>query len=230
MCSCYDITEVQTWTQGDFIIGLYGKNIYVKDSRYTDTVSFKQALTGQKFIVELANPIVLSITSQDIPTLLGENNIFSNCGDLEVTYYTSKSNDILEFVDSEIGKKNGDNIPIEEGSPDSIKTYIDNEVSTINTSLADKANTSDIPFIKYEEINVTFDASGEGTLFNSVKFVVGLKDIPSDQLYVGYVSYIAGSTIKIKALSRTAIAFSSQNNVSSTRKVGVYYLDNIATQ
>ena len=230
LCSCYDITEVQTWTQGDFIIGLYGKNIYVKDSRYTDTVSFKQALTGQKFIVELANPIVLSITSQDIPTLLGENNIFSNCGDLEVTYYTSKSNDILEFVDSEIGKKNGDNIPIEEGSPDSIKTYIDNEVSTINTSLADKANTSDIPFIKYEEINVTFDASGEGTLFNSVKFVVGLKDIPSDQLYVGYVSYIAGSTIKIKALSRTAIAFSSQNNVSSTRKVGVYYLDNIATQ
>jgi len=205
--------------------------------------------TGAQVVYPLANPITLSITSQDIPTLSGENNIFSNCGDVEVNYYTSKSNDILEFVDSEIGKKNGTNIPIEENSQDSIKDYIDDEVSSINATnlpisasdttstkgyidigLSEKADSIDLPFINYQEIDVTFDASGEGTLFNSVKFVVGLKDIPSDQLYVGYVSYIAGSTIKVKALSRTAIAFSSQNNVSSTRKVGVYYLDNIATQ
>ena len=98
LCSCYDITEVQTWTQGDSIIGMYGKNIYVKDSRYTDTASFKQALTGQKFVVELANPITLAITSQDIPTLLGENNIFSNCGDVEVNYYTDNADEIVEVA------------------------------------------------------------------------------------------------------------------------------------
>ena len=75
-------------------------------------------------VYELTTPITLSITSQDIPTLSGENNIFSNCGDCEVNYYTYKSNDILEFIDSEIGKKNGTNIPIEENSQDSIKDYI----------------------------------------------------------------------------------------------------------
>lgn len=132
-------------------------------------------------------------------------------------YYTKSE------TDTALAGKNASNLPVSSSDPTNTKDYVDN-------GLSGKADSTDLPFVKYQEIDVTFDASGEGTLFNSVKFVVGLKDIPSDQLYVGYVSYIAGSIIKIKALSRTAIAFTSQNNVSSTRKVGVYYIDNIATQ
>ena len=49
-------------------------------------------------VYPLANPITLSITSQDIPTLLGENNIFSNCGDVEVEYFTEKSDGIAELI------------------------------------------------------------------------------------------------------------------------------------
>lgn len=100
-----------------------------------------QANTPVKAICLLAIPITLAITSQDIPTLL-ECNIFSNCGDVTVDYYTNKANDILEFVDSEIGKKNGTNIPIEENSQDSIKDYIDDEVSStkdyVDNGLNDK--------------------------------------------------------------------------------------------
>lgn len=226
-CEQYEPNSVDNMYSGYSGVSLRTSGSYIYCSR-TD-LNEPQG----KLIAELITPTSLTITSQDIPTLLGENNIFSNCGDVEVNYYTSKSNDILDFINSEIGKKNGTNIPIEENSQDSIKDYVDNEISGtkdyVDNGLSGKADNTDLPFVKYEEIDVTFDASGEGTLFNNVKFVVGLKDIPSDQLYVGYVSYIAGSTTKVKALSRTAIAFSSQNNVSSTRKVGVYYIDNIAT-
>ena len=204
-----------------------------------------------KLIAELITPTSLTISSQDIPTILGENNIFSNCGDLEVTYYVDTEaiyaiRDVIDEFAMQSDWNEADNTKadyiknkptIPANADFSLSGLSDTDISSASagqvlTFDGDNWVNSNIvlPSVKYEEINVTFDASGEGTLFNSVKFVVGLKDIPSDQLYVGYVSYIAGSTIKIKALSRTAIAFSSQNNVSSTRKVGVYYLDNIATQ
>ena len=241
LCEQYEPNSVDNMYSGYSGVSLRASGSYIYCSR-TDNNE-----PQGKLIAELITPTSLTITSQDIPTLLGENNIFSNCGDVEVNYYTSKSNDILEFIDSEIGKKNGTNIPIEENSQDSIKDYVDNEVSSVSieglsdTEITDASEGQVLTFdgdnwvntnqivVKYEEIDVTLDASGEGTLFNSVKFVVGLKDIPSDQLYVAYVSYINVGRTMVKAFSRSAIAFSSQSNVSSIRKVGVYYLDNIAT-
>lgn len=114
-------------------------------------------------------------------------------------------------------------LPIESGSATNTKDYID-------TGLSGKADTGDLPFVKYEELNVALDNSGEGTLFTTNKYVVGIKDIPSDSLYVGYIVYFAGTLTKCKAFSRSALAFTSQGIVSMTRKIGVYYLDNIASQ
>ena len=96
-----------------------------------------------------------------------------------------------------------------------------------STAGAIKAVENAIPYIKYEEKNVALDSSGEGTLFTSNEFVVGIKDIPSDSLYVGYTVYFAGTQTKVKAISRSALAFTSQGVVSMTRKIGVYYLTNI---
>lgn len=113
-----------------------------------------------QFVYPLATPQAFTFEPVSIiKTFLGENNIFSNCGDVEVNYYTYKSNDILEFIDSEIGKKNGTNIPIEENSQDSIKDYVDNEVSTINTSLSNKAS-------KTEDTTITL-ASGYSLISSS---------------------------------------------------------------
>lgn len=95
--------------------------------------------------------VITTFEPTEVKTLLGENNIYSNCGDVEVTYYTNKANDILEFVDSEIGKKNGTNIPIEENSQDSIKTYVDDEILStkdyIDNGLSGKVDEGDcVPF------------------------------------------------------------------------------------
>ena len=127
-------------------------NLFIQapNSTWTDIPSAVAEITGYKLVYELANPITLAITSQDIPTALGENNFYSNTGDVEVNYYTSKSNDILEFINTEIGKKNGTNIPIEENSQDSIKDYIDDEISTIGTSLSGKANKTEDATITVE--------------------------------------------------------------------------------
>jgi hypothetical protein len=54
--------------------------------------------TGAQVVYPLTSPITLSITSQDIPTLLGENNIFSNCGDVEVDYHA----DIGLYIDKKV--------------------------------------------------------------------------------------------------------------------------------
>jgi hypothetical protein len=54
--------------------------------------------TGAQVVYPLTTPITLAITSQAIPTLLGENNIFSNTGDVEVEYFTEKSDGIAELI------------------------------------------------------------------------------------------------------------------------------------
>lgn len=109
--------------------------------------------------VDVSGVITPITSSTIIKTVSGENYIYSNCGDVEVNYYTSKSNDILEFINTEIGKKNGTNIPIEENSQDSIKDYVDDEISTINTSVSNKAS-------KTEDATITL-ASGYSLISSS---------------------------------------------------------------
>ena len=244
VCSHYIIAPYQTYTDKQLSVSSSG-SMFVKNSDYTDATAFINSLSGAYLVYELANPIVLSITSQDIPTLLGENNIYSNCGNLEVNYYTSKSNDILEFVDSEICKKNGTNIPIEANSQDSIKDYIDNvnlsglpdtDISGETSGQilafdgANWVNTNQI-VVKYEEKDIAFGADGEGTLFTTLTNVINVIDVTSDTNYVGYFHYFArGGAVRVKPFNRAVTGFDSSTFANTTRKVGIYYLDNIATQ
>ena len=46
----------------------------------------------------LTTPIMLSITGQKIPTASGVNDISSNTGDIEVEYFTEKSDGIAELI------------------------------------------------------------------------------------------------------------------------------------
>ena len=62
-----------------------GNCINIRNTDYTDANSFKNAMSGIMLYYQLANPITLEITTQDIPTLLGINNIFSDTGDVDVT-------------------------------------------------------------------------------------------------------------------------------------------------
>jgi hypothetical protein len=60
--------------------------LYIKDSRYTSASDFKAAMNGVQLCYELATPIEISLTAQQLTTLLGQNNIWSDSGDVTVDY------------------------------------------------------------------------------------------------------------------------------------------------
>lgn len=57
----------------------------VKDTAYTDAATFKAAMSGVQFVYELAEPVTYQLTPTAITTLIGENNIWADCGDVSVT-------------------------------------------------------------------------------------------------------------------------------------------------
>ena len=102
---------------------------------------------------------------------------------------------------------------------------------SVADELNNKADSTALPKVKYTEINVIFDNTGEGKLFvNSRKLIVGLVDLTSDSNYIGYTPFFDGNHTSVKGFSRTQQAYASTPIVSSTRKVGVYYLDNITIE
>ena len=142
------------------------------------------------------------------------NNLLYECNDDGVTGAWDGS----KWDSLTVASMTDNNLPHYTGTP------------TQGTTAYEIANVVNaIPYVKYEEKNIALDATGEGTLFTSNVYVVGIKDIPSDSLYVGYAVYFAGTQTKVKAISRSALAFTSQGVVSQTRKIGIYYLDNIST-
>ena len=54
---------------------------------------------GAQVVYPLTNPITLAIASQAIPTISGENNIFSNCGDTAIEYFTSSADGLAALIE-----------------------------------------------------------------------------------------------------------------------------------
>ncbi len=66
--------------------GFSNTTIIVKDNRYTDPAEFAAAITGQELLYDLDMPEVIDVTPEQITTLIGNNNVWSDSGDVEVTY------------------------------------------------------------------------------------------------------------------------------------------------
>ena len=65
---------------------MYGSGrIYVKDTSYDDATNFKTAVSGVIVVYELATPLTYQLTAQDIITLVGDNYIWSDSGDVTIT-------------------------------------------------------------------------------------------------------------------------------------------------
>ena len=64
----------------------YAGEIFVRDTHYVDANAFKASVNGQQLCYELATPIVVQLTPTQISILKGQNNIFSDSGDVDVTY------------------------------------------------------------------------------------------------------------------------------------------------
>jgi len=61
-------------------------NIDIIDSDYADATAFKNAMAGQTAVYPLATPVTYQLTPQEIKTLLGANNIWSDAGNTAITY------------------------------------------------------------------------------------------------------------------------------------------------
>ena len=59
---------------------------YARDDSYTDPAVFKTAMDQVMLCYELAEPVEVTLTAQEMTTLLGVNNVFSDSGDVSVEY------------------------------------------------------------------------------------------------------------------------------------------------
>lgn len=98
LCNCYKYEAIgaastMAANSDNNIIGIHanGNQIYVRDTRYTDKdflVTFLASVSA-KFIIKVstATEYTLTIPDSDPTTLKGDNNIFTDCGDIaELTY------------------------------------------------------------------------------------------------------------------------------------------------
>ena len=69
-----------------------GGAIVVKDSTHIgdDGSAFKAAMDGVQLCYELATPQTIQLTPEQITTLIGQNNVWSDGGDVSLTYGTVK--------------------------------------------------------------------------------------------------------------------------------------------
>lgn len=67
--------------------GAGSSNFWVKDTDYSTKEAFIASLGNAEIVYELETPLVVyASNTAEIPTILGVNNIFSDAGDVDVTY------------------------------------------------------------------------------------------------------------------------------------------------
>lgn len=66
------------------MVGSYG--LWLKDTSYSDVNSFKTAMSGVQLVYEVATPQTYQLTPEEVKTVLGQNNIFADTGNVTVQY------------------------------------------------------------------------------------------------------------------------------------------------
>ena len=83
--SNYKVVNAPNRAEKTSSVGAEG-NIDIIDSDYADATAFKNAMAGQMAVYPLATPVTYQLTPQEIKTLLGANNIWSDAGNTAITY------------------------------------------------------------------------------------------------------------------------------------------------
>ena len=81
------------------ICGLnWGNGVVIYDPNYTDTTTFKTAMSGVYMSYELATLTTFTTTPESIPTLSGVNNIYADSGDVDLEYFNENADEIFELI------------------------------------------------------------------------------------------------------------------------------------
>lgn len=75
------------------------RDIAIKDSTYTDATTFKSAMNGVQLVYELATPQTYQLTPQQVNTLVGTNNVWSEQGNIELSYHIPITNLLVKRQD-----------------------------------------------------------------------------------------------------------------------------------
>lgn len=97
LCSAY---KSALGTTEDKTVSEYASTgyVYIKDSTYTDAATFKTALSGVQLVYETATTTNYQLTPQQVQTILGQNNIYSDSGNCSVTYRADTKLFILKVI------------------------------------------------------------------------------------------------------------------------------------
>jgi hypothetical protein len=88
LCSCYkEITSSEAYNNTDVGIAVRSSNgnVWVYDPQYETAADFRTAVTGQTICYELATPITVQLTAQQVSLLTGANIISTDMDSLTVT-------------------------------------------------------------------------------------------------------------------------------------------------
>lgn len=96
------IVSVSYMTE-DSSFGLYSETsdnvLYVKDERFTSVSAFAETFSSLQIGYELATPQSFTHEGQSVDTLVGQNNVWVDTGNVEVTYQAS----IKGYIDKVLG-------------------------------------------------------------------------------------------------------------------------------
>jgi len=96
-CSCYKVVGANNRTNLASNLNNYecsfitnGTNFTIRNDDYTDPTAFATAMVGQSVVYELASPLIVQLTSNQVQALLNENNIWCDTnGDTDVKFLLS---------------------------------------------------------------------------------------------------------------------------------------------
>lgn len=101
-CNIYATAQqagVANLQNNQIVGGVNDTTVYVKDNRYTNATTFKQAMSGTGILYELATPQTYQLTPQQVNTLVGTNNVWSEQGNIELSYHIPITNLLVKRQD-----------------------------------------------------------------------------------------------------------------------------------
>lgn len=91
LCTIYKNTTWNDVGSGDneyaFSSAVTKPEVIIKNSSYTDATAFKTAMSGVMLCYELAEPITYTLDPQTVRSLVGNNNIFADTGNVALEYW-----------------------------------------------------------------------------------------------------------------------------------------------
>ena len=85
ICEAYEIKARNSMADKKFCVQNDGMLLF-RDSAYDSVSAFTTAMGSTKVIFELATPQTYQLTTEEVTTLLGQNNIWADCGPSTVEY------------------------------------------------------------------------------------------------------------------------------------------------